>query len=136
MTTESLDGLRILLAEDDPMILFALEATVESFGCTVAGTAMQVGDALAIIATNTVDVAIVDVTLADGNCDPLVAALVAKGIPIVLASGASSSAHAKGPNGAIFLQKPFSDRDLHKALLVAGGRAKERRNASRDRIDP
>ncbi len=128
MTMGTLDGLRILLAEDDPMILFALEATVEDFGCTVAGTAMQVSDALAFIATNTVDVAIVDATLADGNCDPLVAALAARGIPVVLATGASSSAHAQGPNGAIFLQKPFTDRDLHKALTAAGERSKVRGN--------
>jgi CheY-like chemotaxis protein len=126
MTGDTLDGLRILLAEDDPLILFALEATVEGFGCTVAGTAMQVSDALAFVEAGAVDVAIVDATLADGNCDPLVAALSARRIPIILATGAASSPHAQGPNGVIFLRKPFTDRDLHKALLVAGGRAKER----------
>jgi CheY-like chemotaxis protein len=127
MTTDVLDGLRILLAEDDPLILFALEATVEGFGCAVAGTAMQVSDALAFVETGTVDIAIVDATLADGNSDPLVAALLARGIPIILATGGASSAHAKGPNGVLFLRKPFSDRDLQKALIVAGGQVKERR---------
>lgn len=124
-TPESLDGLRVFLAEDDPTILFMLEATVDSFGCNVVGTAMRVDNALAFIQSNDIDVAVIDVALADGDCAPLVTALAVLGTPVILATGAASSVHAQGPKGAIFLRKPFTDRDLRAALAKAAGRPPE-----------
>lgn len=113
-------GLRVFLLEDDPTLLFALQAVVESFGCVVVGTAMRVADGFAFLAANDCDAAIMDVRLADGDSDTLVAALVARGTPLIVTSGERASAHATGANGAAFLQKPYRDRDLHKALLDIG----------------
>jgi DNA-binding response OmpR family regulator len=112
-----LEGLRLLLVEDDPMILFALEAVVEDFGCLVAGTAMRVADGLAFATANDFDVAILDLKLADGESDALIAALAARGTPVIVTSGVRTSVHGRSPDGPIFLQKPYTDRDLRKALL-------------------
>jgi ActR/RegA family two-component response regulator len=112
---EALAGKRVFLAEDDPMILFVLEAVVEGLGCRVVGSAARVLDALMFLETNVVDIAVVDLTLADGHGDAVVAALAARRIPYIVTSGAPSS--ACGPNGGIFLHKPYTERDLHKALL-------------------
>ena len=111
----TLAGTRVFLAEDDPMILFVLEAVVEGLGCSVAGTAARVADALAFLETGAVDVAIVDLTLADGDAAALVAALAARRTPVIVTSGALPA--ASGPDGPIFLRKPYTERDLHKALL-------------------
>ena len=114
-TSQALAGKRVFLAEDDPMILFVLEAVVEGLGCRVVGSAARVQDALMFLKANVVDIAVVDLSLADGFSDAVVAALTARRIPHVVTSGAPSA--ACGPNGGIFLRKPYTERDLHKALL-------------------
>lgn len=113
---DSVAGMRVFLVEDDPTILFALEAVVESFGCVVVGTAMRVADGFAFIAENVFDAAIMDVKLADGDSDALVAALVARGTPLIITSGGRASAHGAAAGGIVFLQKPYTDRALHGAL--------------------
>jgi DNA-binding NtrC family response regulator len=114
---DSVAGMRVFLVEDDPTILFALEAIVESYGCVVVGTAMRVADGFAFIAANVFDAAVMDVRLADGDSDALVAALVARGTPLIVTSGAGVARHTDASDGVVFLQKPYTDRALHKALL-------------------
>jgi CheY-like chemotaxis protein len=114
-----LTGTRVFVAEDEPMLLWALEAVLGDLGCQLAGTATTVADALTFVAAETFDVAILDRHLADGIVDPVVRALLARGTPVVIASGAAlQESQARYP-GAIVLRKPFKEADLRRALQTA-----------------
>ncbi len=117
----SLSGIRVFVAEDEPILLMALEDALGEFGCTVVGTAGRVKDSLAFLASNELDVAVLDGSLADGKIDPVVAVLVARGTPFVIASGFSPSHFSANFSGAIFLRKPYTDANLGDALLRALG---------------
>jgi DNA-binding response OmpR family regulator len=77
----------LLVLDDEPLILLDLEYAAEDAGC-VAFTAMDAEEALTIIDCNSVDAAILDVSLGRGcTCAPVVEALVERGIPYVLHTG-------------------------------------------------
>jgi len=114
-----LTGTRVFLAEDEPMLLWALEAVLEDLGCQLAGSATTVAGALTFMAAETFDVAILDRKLSDGLIDPVVRALLARCIPIVIASGApEDESRAKYP-GAVVPPKPFQEDDLRRASRTA-----------------
>ncbi|MXO66971.1 response regulator [Altericroceibacterium endophyticum] len=78
----------ILLLDDEPLILMDLEFAVEDKGCAAlcSSTVQQAIDLLE--QTETIHVAILDVTLQDGEtCVPVARALEQRGIPFVLHSG-------------------------------------------------
>lgn len=81
------DPFRILVLDDEALILLDLEYAVEEAGC-VALTAMDADEAIGLLAGHFVATAILDVTLARGcTCEPVVRELVARGIPYVLHTG-------------------------------------------------
>ena len=112
-------GLRVFLAEDEPILLWALEEIMSDLGCTVAGMAARVTDATAFVASHPVDVAVLDGTLSDGPIDPAVAVLAARGTPVIIASGVASMECSARFGNVIYLQKPYQDADLRQALLLA-----------------
>ena len=117
--TTALSGARVFIAEDEPTLLLVLEDVLGELGCKVVGTARRVAEALAFVASHPFDVAVLDGKLADGSIDPVVEMLVARGTPFVLASGLAQSDFSQGLSSAVVLQKPYTDADLRKALLLA-----------------
>lgn len=78
----------ILLVEDEPLILLDLEFAVEDAGCSFA-SAGCVAQALDFLEReDTIDVAILDVSLARGEtCVPIAKELKSRQIPFILHSG-------------------------------------------------
>ena len=60
------DPLRVLIVEDEALLLMQLEASVEAEGHEVVGTAMSAGEAIALARMVEPDVAFVDLQLLDG----------------------------------------------------------------------
>ena len=112
-------GLRIFLAEDEPMILMLLEDVIESLGCVVAGTAKSVAAALDAISSLQFDLAILDGKLEDGTVDPVARNLVERYIPFILASGSASSQFKDNLGAAVLLQKPYSVQGLCSAIEMS-----------------
>ena len=77
----------ILIVEDEPLIAMMLEDFIESLGHDVRGPCESVAEALAAVAEDGFDLAILDVNLKGESVWPVASALRAKGIPFVLASG-------------------------------------------------
>lgn len=114
----SLPPLRLLVVEDEAFILMLIEDMLEDLGCTVAGTASRVADALALVQGDAAfDGAILDVALGAEAIDPVVEALRARGVPFVLATGYGASLDPRFANLPI-LAKPFQLADLEAALRV------------------
>lgn len=78
---------RILVLDDEPLILLDLEFAVEDAGCKPL-TALDLVEALAILQTNAISAAILDVSLGKGQtCEQVARKLAARGVPYVLHTG-------------------------------------------------
>jgi DNA-binding NarL/FixJ family response regulator len=80
-------GLRILLVEDDPLILMDLEYILEDAGVEVVGSCSNIKSALAKVASSDIEVAILDIRLGRESIAPVARELEKKGIPFVFYSG-------------------------------------------------
>ena len=84
----ALSGRRVLIVEDESFIAFDLADAIENAGGVVLGPAMSVREALALIARDRVEAAILDVNLPDGDVGPVISALAAEGILLLVHTGA------------------------------------------------
>ena len=78
---------RILVAEDEPVIAFDLCDTVEEAGYEVEGPYSGLSSAMLASRTDKPDLAILDITLDDGEVFPLAKQLEADNVPIIFHSG-------------------------------------------------
>jgi CheY-like chemotaxis protein len=85
---ESLQGLRILLVEDDPLICLDLEASLSDLGAIVAA-ATNVAAALQILAASALDIAILDFELGVETSEPIARAARERQVPFLYLSGYS-----------------------------------------------
>jgi len=117
---DSLQGLRILLVEDDPLICLDLEASLSELGATVMA-ASDVSAGLKIVAASALDFAVLDFELGIGTSEPIARAARAQNIPFLFLSGYSEldERFTRWPS-VMVLVKPISAvtiaRHIHKAL--------------------
>ena len=114
-------GLRVLIVEDEALVLMLLEDMLADHGCSVAGSASRISHALAL-ATDldlAFDAAILDVNLGGDPIFPVAEALAARGAPIVFATGYGAGGLPEAWRGRPTLQKPFNHADVGKALAEA-----------------
>jgi DNA-binding response OmpR family regulator len=107
---------RVLIVEDEPLIGFLLRDCLTELGCETVGPAKTVSEALALIDGGRLDGAILDVSLADGDCTPVVAMLQARAVPFVLASGRSQHELITQCEHAAQLTKPYDYIALRAAI--------------------
>lgn len=85
-TLENLQGLRLLIVEDEYTIASDLAHWFEDAGIKVVGPAGSVPKALALISSD-LDAAVLDVNLGDERVFPVADALSTAGVPFVFATG-------------------------------------------------
>lgn len=114
-----LDGRRVLIVEDEPIIGFALEDIVETIGGQVCGTAFRVPDALAMLEAAGCEAAILDVNVAGERSYAVADALMARGVPFIFATGYGDSEHpprfARWPT----VTKPYGLDEIRDGLARA-----------------
>ena len=81
------NGRRVLVAEDEALISVILSGDLRDEGYLIAGPFSRGQDALAWLADDTPDLAIIDYMLRDGPCTRLTQALRERGVPFVIFSG-------------------------------------------------
>lgn len=82
-----LDRTSVLVVEDEPYIALDLAIAIEDAGGRVVGPAGSVAEALALLATDLVDAAILDVNLGDDDICPVVEILTGREVPMLLQTG-------------------------------------------------
>jgi CheY-like chemotaxis protein len=114
-----LNGLRVLIVEDETLVAMLIEEFLLELGCEIAFSASRVAKAMRGLQTCGIDVAILDVNVAGESVSQLVETLVQRGIPFIFASGYGAS--GVDPRWALspVLQKPFTGPDLRAALLAS-----------------
>ncbi|GLS43666.1 response regulator [Methylobacterium brachythecii] len=79
-----LQGRRVLIVEDEALLAIELSDIVEGSDGHVVGPFRTNRDALRLLDTETVDAAILDLNLADGEATPTAERLAAAGVPILV----------------------------------------------------
>lgn len=82
-----LDGLPILIVEDQPLIALELSEIVESFDGRVVGPITSVAEALIRVDQEQIAGAILDANLLDRDVTPLALQLIDRGTPVVIYTG-------------------------------------------------
>ena len=119
MHAEGLAGRRVLVVEDESMVTMLLLDLLNEIGCEVAGTASRLGEAMNKALTLAFDVAILDVNLNGEMSFPLANALLARGRPLVFATGYGATSLPTNLQSVPILQKPFLREELVRALCKA-----------------
>jgi signal transduction histidine kinase/DNA-binding response OmpR family regulator len=119
-----LQGLRVLLVEDDPMILIDNEDLLAGLGCQVVA-ANDPREALRALQRQDFDLLFTDIGL-PGISGVELARQALQGQPqlrVVFASGYGAQAAAQEVSGAVMLTKPYSLAQLEQVVrrAVAGG---------------
>jgi CheY-like chemotaxis protein len=118
-STAPLDGLKVLIVEDEFLILLSVEKMLEDLGCDVVASAPRIAKALAMLDTVGAAAAVLDVNVAGEPVYPVAEALAARGIPLVFTTGYGDSGIAPPWHDWPIVQKPFSQDQLERALRTA-----------------
>jgi CheY-like chemotaxis protein len=112
-----LEGMRILVAEDEALILMEIEDMLKDIGCEIVGPVATVEAALTAIRQNDLDGALLDMSLHGKRITPAAEELLARGVRFILCTGYGREA---GDEAAIRdaprLTKPFSTKSLRAAM--------------------
>src|SRR5262245_25828979 len=107
-----LQGKRILVIEDEPLVSMQLEADLAAAGCEVIGPAATLDRAKALVEEGRYDAALLDVNLKGQPVDELAALLTEKNRPFAFVTGYGRDALPEAFRGAAVLAKPFSSDQL------------------------
>ena len=121
---DGLQGLRVLVVEDETLVAMLLEDMLADHGCEVAATASRIPQALEIIdrEAGALQAAILDVNLAGQPSFPIAEALAERGVPFVFATGYGSGGLPEAWREQPTLQKPFSHDEVGRMLKAVTGR--------------
>jgi DNA-binding response OmpR family regulator len=115
----SLQGLRILIVEDNPYIAIALEEMLSEQGLVIAGVAGALDDALLLAASASLDIALLDVNLGDRKIDPVAEALRARGKPFIFTTGCGRAGLPEAFLDRPIVEKPFYIEEILETLQSA-----------------
>lgn len=103
-----LAGQRILVVEDEMLVLMAIEDMLADLGCTSISVAASVDKALRLIETEEFDLATVDVNLNGTRSYPVAQQLAQRGVPFAFSTGYGEHGIDEGFGGRPVLNKPYS----------------------------
>jgi len=109
---------KVLIVEDEMMVLIMLEDMLHDFGCQNPESAATSEQALELLGLHSFDVAILDINLNGKRSYDVAAALTAKQIPFVFCSGNSVLDLPPNFRNVPFLRKPFSYEALSTQLTT------------------
>ncbi|MFW8595509.1 response regulator [Cribrihabitans neustonicus] len=117
-----MQGLRVLVVEDEMLVAMMIEDILEDLGCetTMAGSKTA---GLAALQNGSFDAAVLDVNLHGETSYPVAKAAHDKGIPVLFSTGYSDTRLGPPFENHPILTKPFGVHDLTQALswLTGGG---------------
>jgi PAS domain S-box-containing protein len=108
----TLEGKRVLVIEDEPLVSMEMESNLSAAGCEIVGPAATLDRAKALVEAADYDAALVDVNLKGQPVDELATLLTKKNRPFAFVTGYGRDALPSGFRGAVVLGKPFSADQL------------------------
>lgn len=111
-----LNGLRVLVVEDEMMVSMLIEDMLSDMGCTVVGPASRLDEAMELAQAGGIDCAVLDVNLGGQPIFPVADVLRERGCPFAFATGYGDAGLRDVDRGTPVLQKPFREGDLARVL--------------------
>ena len=111
-----LNGLRVLVVEDEMMVSMLIEDMLSDMGCTVIGPASRLDEAAELARAGGIDCAVLDVNLGGQPIFPVADLLRERGCPFAFATGYGDAGLRDVDRGTPVLQKPFREGDLARVL--------------------
>ena len=116
----SLDGLSVLLVEDEYLIALDAEQILKDLGAQSIEFASNLNRAKKHAEDGSYDLAILDLNLNGELSYPVAAILRGRGVPVVFASGYElKGRHNDDEQEDISVSKPYTAEGLRKALVAA-----------------
>ena len=116
------EGLRVLIVEDALLLALELEAGLQEAGAQVVGCAADVDEALSLLESAVVDVAVLDANLNGVSVAPVAEVLRERGIPFVFATGYGDSKILPEGFDAPIIRKPYDVTQVAAGLAAVTGR--------------
>ena len=113
----TLDGLRVLVVEDEPIIALAIEDALDELGATPL-LAERLADAERMLAEGGPQAAILDVNLHGHRSYPIAHALAARGVPFIFATGYGDAEHPAALRDVPTITKPYGRDDIAAAFAA------------------
>ena len=110
---------RILIADDDVPTALELEACLQNAGYETIGPALDVQDAIDLIASNHLDAVILDVSLTAQAVHEVLRPLTSRRTPIIFLTGYRQAELPGWAPPAEFCMKPCASADLVEAVQNA-----------------
>ncbi len=113
----TLSDLDVLVVEDQLVIAMDVENVLSDHGARAVHTAATASEALRIVASKNIDVAVLDVNLGVGTSIPVAEELVRRGVPFIFATGYGDTAMIPGGMRAVpVVRKPHEAQSLVGAV--------------------
>jgi CheY-like chemotaxis protein len=113
-----LQGCKVMVVEDEPLEALDYCDRLTEAGAEIVGPFDSVSEALHVVDTQPVDVALLDYALADRNSEELQAALETRDIPFVVLTG-YPRVLVRRDDHQVVLSKPISDDLLYMTIKAA-----------------
>lgn len=110
--TALLAGRRILVVEDEMLVLMNVEMMLEDLGCSAIYAAASVAQALVLVTEQNFDAAILDVNLGAEKSYPVADILKQRGVPFAFSTGYSDHGHRTDLEHWPVLRKPYLRDDM------------------------
>ena len=107
---------RVLIVEDEVLLLIHLEDLMNDLGHEVVGQAMRIDTAMALARDSAIDFAVLDINVAGTKSFCVADILRDRGIPFAFATGYGIEGVKDGYRGVPTLQKPYSQDDLERTI--------------------
>lgn len=111
-----LSGHRILVVEDEMMVLMMIEDMLADLGCESVTAAATIEEAVALINAQVFDAAMLDMNLGGTKSHSIADALAARGVPFIFSTGYSGHDIRDGYRDRPILKKPFKFEELATIL--------------------
>jgi CheY-like chemotaxis protein len=111
-----LSGRRVLVVEDEMLVLIMIEDMLADLGCQSVTSPATVDKALALIDAQVFDAALLDVNLNGNDSHPMAVALSARGVPFVCSTGNTGHNLREEYSDRPVLKKPFQYEELAAIL--------------------
>ena len=113
----SISGKRTLIVEDEALIALGLEEMAQDAGCAVVGPVGNVDEALSIIQSQPIDMALLDFNLGGETSLPVAHALRSRGVPFTFLTGYNYlPEEATALCSAKYAHKPCRQSDIERVL--------------------
>ncbi len=115
----SLEGVRVLIVEDEAIIAMTAEDMLDEIGCVTAAIAATLAEAHAAASRGDFDVALLDINLNGVDSLPVAALLEEAGLPFVFTTGYGAGGRDGRYADVPLVTKPYQPKDLADAIARA-----------------